>query len=379
MVGLLVSPVLGGSSTVLAQGEGLILSTLYPGITAKAGETAEFSLNIENKSGTAQDLEMSVVSIPEGWEGRFEGAGKTIQRVFVKNNDSAIVDFEVKIPSEASDGNYKIEVKASGKNVSQVLSLGIKISEQIQAQGSLATQYPELRGPSDAVFKFRVDLTNNSSKDQSYSLGAKAPEGWEVSFTPSSDSKQIASISLQAGKSQGLDVEIKPPRAVKAGKYNIPIAAVSADETLETELQVIITGTYSIALSTPSGRLNMEAYAGKESSITLRVTNTGSADLKDINFSSSEPSNWSVTFKPEKLDVLQAGQSQEIKAFVKPSSRAIAGDYAVKVTASTNETNDEAELRVMVKTSTIWGIIGVLIIIVLVGGLYWIFKVYGRR
>ena len=39
-------------------------------------------------------------------------------------------------------------------------------------------------------------------------------------------------------------------------------------------------------LSTPTGKLNFDAYAGKESVVTLTVTNTASADLKDVSFSS---------------------------------------------------------------------------------------------
>ena len=64
---------------------------------------------------------------------------------------------------------------------------------------------------------------------------------------------------------------------------------------------------------------------------------------------------------------------------MKPDSRAIAGDYAVEMTARTNETSSKAEFRVMVKTPTVWGVVGIGIIALLAGGLYRIFKVYGRR
>ena len=86
-----------------------------------------------------------------------------------------------------------------------------------------------------------------------------------------------------------------------------------------------------------------------------------------------------VTFKPEKIDLLKPGESQEIKAYVKPDSRAIAGDYAVRMTARTKETSSNAEFRVMVKTPTAWGIVGIAVIALLAGGLYRTFKVYGRR
>jgi len=376
--GILILPVYGSNGTAFAQG-GLTFYTSYPGVTAKAGETVEFPLSLENKSGSFTDVALSVKSIPKDWEGYFEGMGKTISRVLVKGGSSETADFKVKIPADTKEGSYQVVISAGAAGLNETLTLDLKVSSKADSRGKLETQYPMLQGPGGASFKFRVTLTNTGGKDQSYSLNAKAPEGWEVSFSPSYDSKQIASISLQQGKNQDLDIDVKPPKSAKAGKYNIPVAAVSADETLAAELQVIITGTYGIDLSTPTGRLNVDAYAGNESPVTLKVANKGSADLKEITFSSTEPPNWSVTFKPDKIGLLGAGQSQEVKAYIKPSPRAIAGDYVVKLTASANEASGDAEFRVSVKTPTTWGIVGIIIILVLVGGLYWIFKVYGRR
>jgi len=379
VIGLLVMPFSGMTAVVLADG-GLSISTSYPGITVKAGEDVSFSIRVENNNATKQIVELAVETIPDGWEAYFEGMGKQIHRVFVKNNDYTSVDFNVKIPSEASEGNYKIVIAAKGENsVSDTLELDIDVSAKEIVRGKFVTQYPELQGPTGAIFKFKVDLVNNGSEDQSYSLSAKAPSGWEVSFKPSYEDKQIASLSLEPGKSQGLDVEIKPPTNAKAEKYTIPISAVSAKETLNTELSIIITGTYSIKLTTPTGRLNVDAYAGKESPVTLTVTNNGSADLKDVNLSSWQPNNWSVRFEPETLDVIPAGESKEVKAYIQPASDSISGDYVVSLTASAPETSSDAEFRVTVKTPTTWGIVGIVIILLLVGGLFWTFRTYGRR
>jgi len=369
----------GTGVTALAAG-GLNISTSYTGITAKAGETLNFSIKVDNSSGAGQNVALDVKSIPEGWDGYFSGMGKTIHKVYVKNNDTTSVDFNVKIPFEATEGNYKIVLAANaGGYASDELELEIRLSQTDRAGSKFTTRYPELQGPSTATFKFQVDLANNSSKEQSYSLGANAPRGWEVSFSPSYESKKIASLSLEPGKSQGLDVEIKPPANVKAEKYVIPIVAVSADETLQAELSITITGTYSIKLTTPTGRLSVNAHAGKESPVTLSIINAGSADLAGVNLTSWQPDSWSVRFEPESIDLLTAGETREVKAYIKPASNSIAGDYVVSLTASTPETRGEGEFRVTVKTPTGWGIVGVIIILLLVAGLYRVFKVYGRR
>jgi uncharacterized membrane protein len=300
--------------------------------------------------------------------------------VFVKNNDYTSVSFNVKIPPETSEGNYRIVLSATGDNsASDKLELELDVSEKEMVRGKFLAQYPELQGPTGALFKFKVDLANNGSKDQSYSLSAQAPRGWEVSFKPSYEDKRIASLSLEPGKSQGLDVEIKPPVNAKAEKYTIPISAVSAEESLSTELSIIITGNYNIKLTTPTGRLNVDVYSGKESPVTLTVINDGSADLKDVNLSSWEPNNWSVRFEPKTLDIIPAGESEEVKAYIQPGPDSIAGDYVVSLTASAPETSSTSEFRVTVKTPTTWGIVGIVIILLLVGGLFWIFRTYGRR
>ncbi|MDD3839970.1 MAG: NEW3 domain-containing protein [Clostridia bacterium] len=358
---------------------GLVLSTSYTGITVKAGDNVKFPINIENVSVPSGSVELSIQSIPEGWDGYFEGEGNRVHKVFLKTKSDLNVDLKLKVPSDVSEGEYTVVIAAKSANAKDTLSLNLKVSEQTISESKFVAQYPELQGPGDAAFKFRLDLTNNREKDQSYSLGAQAPRGWEVSFKPSFEDKQIASISLEPDDSQGLDVEVKPANQVKAGEYTIPITAVSAEEQLTTELKVVISGTYDISLSTPSGRLNAEVYAGKEEQVNLSIVNNGSADLKGISLTSEQPKNWTVRFEPAEIDVLQAGESKQVKAYIKPDAKAIAGDYVVSLKASTPEAGSDVEMRVMVKTSTIWGLVGIVIIILLLYGLYWVFKKYGRR
>jgi uncharacterized membrane protein len=367
----------GGGGPVYASGS-LILSTSYPGLTVRPGETIKVPLEIDNK-GASRSVELVTQSIPEDWSGTFLGSGKTVHQVFVKNGESQNVDYETLVPLDAKEGTYQIKLAATSGVVSDSLTLELIVSEAAQVQSKMVAQYPELQGPAGAIFSFRADLTNSSNKEQSYSLGANVPAGWEVAFKPSYEDKKIASISLEAEKNQGLDIEVKPPQNVKAGEYVIPISAVSADETIQNELKVIITGTYSLELTTPNGLLNFESTAGREKEITLVVKNTGSGDLHNVKLSARQPSNWLVNFEPEQIDLLKAEESREIKAIIKPDNKAIAGDYAVTLTASTQETSTNVDFRVIVKTSTLWGLVGVVIIGAMAYGLYHTFKVYGRR
>ncbi|MDK2836565.1 MAG: hypothetical protein PWP21_1342, partial [Thermosediminibacterales bacterium] len=259
------------------------------------------------------------------------------------------------------------------------LKLSVKISEARMGEDELTARYSELKGPSDATFNFKLDLTNNGGREQVYSLGAQAPEGWQVTFKPSYESQQVASISVKAGETQGLDVKVIPAVSAEEGEYTIPVLAVSSEGRVSEELKVIISGSYDMEFTTPSGRLNADLVAGKEKKVNLKVENTGSAVLNNITFSSNEPQNWSVTFDPKKIDTLKPGESRQITATITSDSKAISGDYLVSLTASTRETRSTANLRVTVKTSTLWGIVGLIIVLIVVASVYWAFRTYGRR
>ncbi|MCK9905446.1 NEW3 domain-containing protein, partial [Frankia sp. Cpl3] len=176
-----------------------------------------------------------------------------------------------------------------------------------------------------------------------------------------------------------ISVEVHPPEKVKAGTYKIPIKAATHSTSAEMQLEAVITGSYGIELSTPSGLLSTDVTAGDKKTLVLKVTNTGTADLHEISLSANPPVNWEVTFEPKQINKLAAGQSMEVTATIHADSKAIAGDYVVGMTASSPEDSSEAQFRVAVKTSLLWGWLGVLIIAAVIAAVYYLFRQYGRR
>lgn len=388
--GLAVSPFLGATQAKAA--EALVLSTSYPGITAKAGDNVSFTLKLQNNTDTGNNVILSVDSIPETWNGYFQANGSQISRAYVDGINPALtgttsnpgnqtsVTFNVDVPAEAQNGNYTIDLSATGSNgVKSSLQLAIDISDSQLSQGKLVCEYPELEGPSSASFNFAMNLANNSGNDQAYSLSAQAPDGWTVSFISSSDSQQIASLNIDKNSSAGLQAKITPPADVTAGQYTIQCIAQSATETLSTDAVINITGSYSMQISTPSETLNADAYAGKETPVDFYLQNTGSADLKNINLTADAPTGWSVRFEPTSVDSIAAGQVTQVAAYISTASDAITGDYVVTLSAKADGASTSSDFRVTVKTSTTWGMVGVIIIVALILALSLIFKKFGRR
>ncbi len=364
------------SVTALAA-DGLAMSTDYPGVTAKAGDALSFSLDFAN-GGEGTAVALSILALPDGWEGYFLGSGKQISHVYVQEGSMQnAASFELEIPVQAAEGSYEVTLQAEGGGMRSVLTLTLNVQAEELGSSALTTQYAQQEGSSSTSFTFNSAIQNNTPNEQSYSLSAEAPSGWTVAFK--ADNTQVAAVTVDARGSQSVSVEVTPVANAEAGEYRIPITAISGTETLTGELTVVITGTYDVSISTPSGRLSFDATANKASSVTLNVTNNGNVDLQNLNLSSSAPSGWTVEFSQSTIDVLQAGATVEVTAYVTPSEEALSGDYMATLSIRNSSSSDSAEFRITVKTETTWGIVGILLIVVAAGGLLLVFRKYGRR
>lgn len=356
------------------------LSTKYPSMVIKAGDSLTFDLDVDNQSGISQDIALSIEEIPEGWEGSFSASSKSVSVVHVKDaENNADIDFAVDIPMETEDGEYQIILKAQGEGYSDAMCLDLTVSAEQMGESSFEVEYPSQEGDADTEFSFSATLINSTLSNQSYSFSATAPSGWNVSFMPSGESTKVASLEVEARKSQGVDVTVTPPQNIEAGTYEVNLSATSASEKLSLDLEIVITGSYDISLSTPSGRLSFDAYANREASVQLSIANTGNTELTNVNLTSNAPSGWNVRFSNETIDLIEAGATIETTAYVTPGEDAMSGDYVASLTVKNGDASDSAEFRITVKTETKWGVTGIAVIAVLAAAIIFIMRKYGRR
>ena len=358
----------------------LELSTEYPAITVKAGDSLTFDLSLENATGSSQDITLSVVSMPEGWTGTFSTSSREVSLVHVKNgNTNTAIDFNLDIPLDTANGSYQVTLKAEGQGCSDTMDLYLKVDAEEIGDSSFSVQYPSQEGTADTTFTYSATLINNTLSAQNYSFSSSAPAGWSVSIKPSSSSTKVSALDVDARSSQSLSIEVTVPSGIEAGDYDISVTAVSASERMTAELTATITGSYEIELATPSGRLSFDTYPNKGTSVSLRITNTGNTDLTSVNLTSSMPSGWTATFARETIDLIEPGATVETTVTITPSEDAMSGDYSGTVKVKNSNANDSIEFRITVKTETKWGFIGVGIIVILALGIVLIVKKYGRR
>ena len=373
--------VAGGIQGIARAQASVVLTTDFPGVAVRPGEIKTLSLTLYNYTDTGRTVELSVVRVPAGWETILKARGSRVHRAYVGPKEeeragAAYLDLEVRVPRDARPGDYPILLSADGSR----LELSLRVSQDAaERQVELTTQYPELRGPSGAEFRFPIDLANRTGEDQTFQLSVQGPQQWRVELTPRFEDRQVASIGVRNGATQSLEVKVTPPERVEAGSYPVVVRAASPAGEATLELKTVVIGTYEMRLSTPSGRLNAQGVAGRDSPVKLLVENTGTADLHNITFSSDAPLNWTVKFEPERIDVLPAGESREVTATLRPDSRAIAGDYAMTLRAQAAEASTSSTFRVAVQTPTLWGWIGVGIVALVLAALFGTFRVYGRR
>ena len=132
-------------------------------------------------------------------------------------------------------------------------------------------------------------------------------------------------------------------------------------------------------MSTPNQVLNAQVTSGGTGTVSLIVTNSGSVPLTGVSLTSTPPTGWTVTFAPTSIPSLQPGAASTVTATIHPASNALTGDYDVTMTATSGGATQSLDIRTTVQTSPLWGFLGLALIAVVLVGLGWVFRRYGRR
>jgi uncharacterized membrane protein len=255
----------------------------------------------------------------------------------------------------------------------------------------LNSKYPSLSATSGSSYEFEVDLSYSwGDKPKVFDLKATVPTGFNYQISRSyGGGANLAAIQLDPQKSytpETIKVSVAPSFWVlpDPGDYKITVSATSGTLKGSIELTAVVTAKYELKLETTEGILNTNVTVGKDNYFSYKVKNTGTAALEKINFSNSirgGSSGWSVTFDPKNIDSLPVGGERDVQINIKPPEKTIAGDYEITLTTSTqaNNASDKLTVRVTVLTPTIWGWVGVIIVVLVVVGLIAMFWRLGRR
>ncbi len=356
--------------------QGLVLRTDFPAVTVTPGTQVSIDIDVDANEDATVALALS--GVPASWTAELHGGGYVVGAVFVDGNNPTTVRLDVDVPSDAS-GTTRITVTASATGTT--FQLPISITAQVGAGGevSLETDVVALDGPASQTFSFTVTLRNDTEEDLTFTPTATGPADWEVEARATAQSSAVTAV-VEAGAVQQIPVTGDPPEDVVAGEYPVTLSVAVGDETLTQELTAVVTGSFTLELSTPTQVLSVRGAAGAVTDQTFRIENTGSSPLTNVVMTATPPGEWTVTFEPESTATVAPGQFVDVVAHITPTGDAIAGDYTIDFRASSEESDDDsAEIRFTVEAGILGGLIGIALVAAALGGLYWVFRRYGRR
>ncbi len=248
----------------------------------------------------------------------------------------------------------------------------------------LSCKYPVLTGVSGHIFEFLVGPKYMGKKDRVFELTWEEPPKWAVAITGKYETEEIKSVTMKVFEPVPPEFKIRfgpvAGHEPEPGEYVLALTVVSEEVTETIELKAIVTARYEFEMLTATGRLNTEVTAGEDNHLSIVVINRGSAAVEDVSFLSSKPEGWSITYNPDRIESLGEGLMQEVDVVITPPRKTIAGDYAITLSSEGKpELFDSLELRVTVLTPTIWGWVGIIIVVVVIAGLAVLFRQLGRR
>lgn len=357
-------------------------------------DDSDIDLIVTNHSSERRVARFEFKGIPEGWD------IQVWQRYFSYRLNVLALEplgspnegnkqeprLRITPPADSQAGEYRFSLEVlseDGKVKFDQADFTVSLPERTPVETGnveVSTTFPYLQGPTASRFEFEIAIKNKTGADASFDLSAASPLNWTVQFLPAyGDERLISSVAPIDNATQRVKVRVTPARFAEAGTYSIPVTV--SNETYETEigLQVQITGQGELSMDTVATVLSFDATAGEASQIDLVIGNVGTDELTNVTMLAAAPDGWVVSFDKESFPSVGVADFQPVAALITPDKDAIPGDYIVNIIARSPDDLREASLRITVSQSTIWGWLGIVIVIAVLGGLGGLFWRLGRR
>jgi uncharacterized membrane protein len=360
----------------------LTVTTPYPTVEVDPGGTVKLPLSVQTPTATKVDLSLN--GVPQGWDATFHGGGFIVTSVYPNGNAASPaptdLELQVIVPATAKPGSNQFTIHASTGTSTADLPIDLVVAQSGGGTVSFTTDVPAKRGTPGSAVSFDLTLHNDTATEQSFTLAIPdAPAGWTVTAQPAGQTG-ATTFKVAAGDTSSISVSATSAADTSAGDYTFTVVASAGNQyNAQQQLGVQLAGTSSLSVTSGSGVLNTTATAGSSTDFSVVVTNTGSSPLSNISLSSSPPTNWKVTYTPASIASLDPNGTTTVTAAIQPAGDAVAGDYVVTLTATSGTATGSIDVRTQVQASTLWGYIGIAIIALVVIGLLFVFRRYGRR
>ncbi len=309
--------------------------------TTDASEGLSYKMTITNNGNTNDVINLST-------SGNVEA---TLSQDSVSLTSGAAAEVTLTISADAlmMAGEYGVKVTATSQGDEDVTSDITTTTTILPVYSFALVGVGDLTTETDDASEdvsYKLTITNNGNTDDVINLSTSG----DVEATLSQDS-----VSLVSGASAEVTLTISADALMMAGEYGVKVTATSQGDdtqTAEASTTTTILPVYGFTLA-GLGDLTTETNNASEGvSYTLALTNTGNTD--DVIALATEGTD--VTLSESELS-LAFGTSAEVVLTISGGVLATAGEYAVKVTATSQGDNSiSAEVSTLTTILPVYGV-----------------------
>ena len=351
--------------------------------------TANLDTELCNGTNRTMLVNLETSGLPDGWSARFRPRVGTFLITSIELAPEQREDLQLRIrgPRDQSAADFTMTLRATSATGEVLVEKDVRLQRvegapEDPGEVTVTSNYPFLSGPTTTLFEFEVAVVNNTPEDVSLNLGALFPQGWRVQFLPAFGAERlITNVSIVTQLNQRIKVRVSPPALAPAGDYPIVVRLADEEESYvrEIPLQVSLTGTFDVFMTTPDGRLNVNAEAGSAQAATVQLVNTGTADIENLGLLADTPAGWEIEWQTANIESIPVNNLINVGVEITPPSDAVPGDYLVTLRARNNDIQDQVSLRITVEKSTVWQWVGIGILVAVIFALVAMFVRLGRR
>lgn len=328
------------------------------------------------------------------------------RRDFQKNGTDFIelVTFNKKDDIEGSEKLYQLKSFSGSKEIGElknkIIFLNSSIAINVDDKGTgklklkiwsktdvfskinMSTTAPEFLLISQGeTVNIPLKINNSGCINELVRLEASKSEFYTHKFTY--EDYRINKIKLNPNETKDVNVELKIDNDCTPGEHNLTINASGRSSAILI-FPFIVEENSSKSIEKLAIQLSKVYVSGKSGSeivVPIRIFNSGDVELKDIGLDiKSSMDSWEIYVSKKKIDLIKPKEYKTVDLTIRIPSETESGDYFVSIKGvADNVETEETKLRVNVKSQSNSAWIGITIIVLVVTGLFFVYKKYGRR
>ena len=247
---------------------------------------------------------------------------------------------------------------------------------------TLSSDFPSIKDAEGGQYSFTVNIAYVGTDPRLFDVSVQFPAGASGQIL-NSNSVEITAIRIDPSifSSSFVTVNFSPNAkgGPEPGQYAMTFNAKSGSLNASIQLTAVVTARYEVHLVPQNGMFSTNITAGQDNHFGMIVQNNSSVALDNVTLTMAAPDGWGVRFVPDKIASIAAKSQVTVDAIITPPQNTIAGDYDINGTLGQKNGSDFQKIRVTVQTPTVWGWVGILIVVGVIAGLGVIFRQLGRR